>query len=86
MGTRKSHKVCCFRFNCSLPSELDLQMRFLCISASLFCQNVEISMRSIERDHGSNLIAFSVRFHGYKQVGNLILIILRSADVLNQFC
>ena len=50
------------RSNGSLPSELDLQWIFLCISAQPFFQNIGILMKSIERVLGSSLIAFSVHF------------------------
>ena len=50
-----------------------------------FVKMFKNSIKSIERNPGSSLIAFSVKFHGYKRLRNLILIILRSADVRNQF-
>ena len=42
-------------------------------------------MKSIEWCHGSSLIAFSVNFHGYKRLHNLILIFVPKHDVRNQF-
>ena len=48
-----------------------------------FCDNFIILMKSIEGYRGICLIAFSVKFHGYKRLQKLILIIFTNHDFSN---
>ena len=50
-----------------------------------FCINAEIFMKATEWDRGNILIAFSVRFHGYKCLQNLIDDFLKSRFLKSVF-
>ena len=53
---------------------------FLVGTLMWFWEHAEIFMKSIKWNRGNSFIVFSIHFHGYKRLQNLILIIFRHYD------